>query len=473
MKQSAFVVSVFAGLLLVLVGWFHSRTAFAAALPGDAAIRALLAERINSNRNVGIVVGIVSPEGRRFIAYGRVNRETSVSPDKDTVFEIGSVTKVFTSALLAGMVRKGDVKLTDAVTQYLPPAASSGSKPARAITLADLATHTSGLPFWPSSLPANRDGVSAMATYTEDELFKWFSTFDVPADVGTKWAYSNIDAGLLGIALGRRANRTYDALLKERITGPLDMTSTALVPSPDLKARAAAGYDAELKSAASWNVPALAAAGSLFSSADDLLTFMDAMGNSRPPFEGVLVTMLETQRPGPGIPQALGWMIVATGPGDKGIVTHDGGTLGFTSALAYDPNTKTGVVVLSNTANGVGDIARHLLRPAIPLTTPPPAGPAPKKTEVSIDPSLMDRYAGVYEPGPGVAFTVTREGDALMIQLPGIPKLRLRPESDRDFFVAENTRVTVSFQVTAGGAVQGLLLKSPTGDTTAARTGSR
>ena len=206
-------------------------------------------------------------------------------------------------------------------------------------------------------------------------------------------------------------------------------------------------------------MPALAGAGSLHSSANDLLTFLASLDRDRSPLAGVLTAMLETRRPGPGIPQALGWWIVATGPGDDGIVVHDGGTLGFASAIAYDLKTRTGVAVLSNTASGVGDIARHLLRPVIPLTKP--AGAAPQKTEIAVDPRIFDRYAGRYEPAPGVAFVVSREGDALMIQLPGVPKLRLRPESERAFFVAENTRVTVTFEADSDGHVTRLVLRSP------------
>ena len=124
-------------------------------------------------------------------------------------------------------------------------------------------------------------------------------------------------------------------------------------------------------------------------------------------------------------------------------------------------------MVLSNSSGSVSDIARHVARPAIPLAAPLP--PAPRKSEIVIEPALLDVYAGAYEPGPGAAFTMTREGDALMMQIPGIPKLRLRPETTRDFFVAENTRLTVTFDVDAAGHVTGLLLKTPTGNVPAVR----
>jgi CubicO group peptidase (beta-lactamase class C family) len=297
-------------------------------------------------------------------------------------------------------------------------------------------------------------------------LYQFVATFEAPADAGKRWMYSNTDVGLLGELLARRAGSTYDALIENRITRPLGMTSTSVAVTPAMKPRLAIGHDAELKPAPAWNVPALAAGGSLRSTVNDLLTLLTATGDPTTVAGAAMPGMLAIRRQAPGFQQALGWMVLGTGPGE-GLLLHDGNTLGFASSVVYDPVSRTGVVVLSNSSTSVSDIARHIARPAMPLAAPLP--PAPLKTEVAIEPTLFDTYAGAYEPGPGAVFTVTREGDALMIQIPGIPKLRLRPESTRDFFVAENTRVTVTFNVDAAGRVTGLLLKAPTGNVAAVR----
>ncbi len=371
-----------------------------AALPGDLDIKRLITTRVDAERrNLGIVVGIVTPAGRRIVAHGRASLDDPRELDGDTVFEIGSVTKVFTSVLLADMVRRGEVKVTDSVFSYLPPHTSRALEN-RTISLADLATHTSGLPLWPSGIPATRDGVFSMATYTRAQLVDFLSTFPVPVDVGQKWTYSNVDAGVLGLALGVRANSNYEALLQERVTGPLRLRNTAVGLSGNMRSHLAVGHDAGRRVAPAWNVPALTAAGSLHSSVNDLLTFLEALGREDGPLAGVLPVMLATRRPGPGIPQALGWWIIAPGSQDEGILAHDGGTLGFSSAVAYDPKARTGVVVLSNTASAVGDLARHLLRPSIPLT--PPVGSAPARTEIQMDPGMFDRLLGRYEPAPGL-----------------------------------------------------------------------
>ena len=463
-----------AGLVIGSLLWSGPASAQAsnrAGLPSDIAIEKLLTVRIDAERrSVGIVVGVVTPAGRRIVSYGQASLEDARALDGDTVFEIGSVTKVFTSVLLADMVRRGEVKLTDSVFSYLPPH-TSRARESRTITLADLATHTSGLPFWPSGIPATATGVQAMGRYTDAQLLDYLSTFQVPPEVGQKWAYSNVDAGVLGRALGARLNMTYEALLQARVTGPLRMGSTAVAVSDRMRPRLAVGYDANRRIAPAWSVPVLAGAGSLHSSANDLLTFLEALGRDDGPLARLLPVMLATRRQGPGIPQALGWMIIETSAQEGAILSHDGGTLGFSSAVAYDPKTRTGVVVLSNAAGGVGDLARHLLRPSIPLT--PPASSAPTRTEIHVDPGSLDRLVGRYEPSAGVGFEVSREGDSLSIQLPGIPKLRLRAETPRSFYAAENTRLTITFDVDADGRATALTLSAPTGTTAAKRVGGK
>jgi serine-type D-Ala-D-Ala carboxypeptidase/endopeptidase len=474
MKPNVFIASVLTAFAWTLTTALSGQPASSPTLSllSDTEIRRILVDRIDVQRQgVGMVVGIVTPAGRRVVSYGTFSTSDARPVTSDSVFEIGSVTKVFTSWLLADMVRRNEVGLADPAARYLPTGMTINSATnGRTMTLVDLATHTAGLPFWPSNVPATGNNNAALAGYTVAQLFEFISTFEVPPDIGTRWAYSNIDAGLLGILLGRHVGSTFDALLAARITNPLKLSSTAITVTSEMTSRLVTGHDAQLNKAPRWNVPAMAGGGSLHSSADDLLTFMAALGDTGSPISAALPTMLETRRQGPGFQQALGWMVISRSPDDQ-ILFHDGQTLGFASSIAYDPRARTGVVVLANAAAGVGDIARHVLRPAIPLASP--TGPAPKKTEIQVDGKLFNLYAGQYEPGAGTIFTVAREGDSLMLQLPGLPKLRLRPESETDFFVAENTRISVTFEVDSGGQVTRMVLRAPTGNVPAARVERR
>ncbi len=134
-------------------------------LLNDSEIRSLVTERIKAlgseQGGVGIVVGTISSEGRKIISAGERSSDHSRSPDGDTVFEIGSVTKVFTALLLAEMTEKNEVKLNDSVAKYLPPGFKAPERDGKTISLLDLATHTSGLPFMPNESAISNDSVTA------------------------------------------------------------------------------------------------------------------------------------------------------------------------------------------------------------------------------------------------------------------------------------------------------------------------
>jgi serine-type D-Ala-D-Ala carboxypeptidase/endopeptidase len=383
--------------------------------------------------------------------------------DGDTVFEIGSVTKVFTALLLAEMARTGEVALTAPVAEYLPAGVRVPGRNGRSITLLDLATHTSGLPFMPDEVPVFAP--SSTAKDAAGRLVQFLARYELPRDIGSEWEYSNIGYWLLGEALASRAGTDYESLLEARVVGPLGMSSTSVAVEPPLKTRLAVGHNAVSQPAPSWHTLStyadMAAAGGLVSTVNDLSkVFSVAMGYERSPLAASMAAMLDTRRPlDGGSDQALG--LVMTGAADDRLTFHEGGTMGFASFVAWDPGRRVGVVVLSNHIAGVSDIGRHLLRPEVPLEKPP----ATKHTEIAADPAALDACAGRYEVRDEGVFVVAREGDFLTIQMPsswGLPKLRLRPEGPRDFFVAE-VPVRVTFQTDGERRVTGMLLYPPRG----------
>jgi len=126
-------------------------------VPPDSEIRRILVDRIaGAWKGVGIVAGVIEPKGTRVVAYGSLDQGDKRPLNGDTIFEIGSVTEVFTSLLLTDMVLRGEVALADPVAKYLPAGVKVPERGGRRITLEDLSTHTSGLPRLPSNLkPAN------------------------------------------------------------------------------------------------------------------------------------------------------------------------------------------------------------------------------------------------------------------------------------------------------------------------------
>jgi len=408
------------------------------AMPSDSEIRQILVDRIDvQQQSVGIVVGVIGPDGRRVIAYGHLEKGDPRPLNGDTIFEIGSATKAFTSLLLADMVQRGEVALDDPVTKYLPPGVKMPERNGRSITLIDLATHTSGLPRLPANLMP-KDPANPYADYSVEELYQFLSTYQLTRDIGSQYEYSNLGGGLLGHVLARRAGMDYEALVRSRICDPLGMNSTRITLTPEMKARLAVGHNAALEPVESWDSPALAGAGALRSSANDLLTFLAAnLGYTKSPLAPAMAAMLKVRRPTgrPDLEIALGWHILTTN--GKEIVWHNGGTGGYRTFMGFDPRSRIGVVVLSNaeTAAGVDDIGRHLLDTSIPLTKPPSDAPKPKEhKEVTVDTKLFDGYVGRYQFAPNIIMTVTRDGDHLFAQLTGQPKAEIFPEGERDYF---------------------------------------
>lgn len=430
-------------------------------LPTDAEIRKILVNRIDvERRSVGIVVGIITPQGRRILTYGKRNQGDPRPLTGDTIFEIGSVTKIFTSLLLADMVQRGEVALTDPVAKYLPRGVKTPDWRGHQITLVDLATQTSGLPFFPTNLDAIEDPPS-VARYTFDQLYAFLSGYELLRDVGVRWEYSNVGVGLLGHALSRRAGTSYEELVRNRITGPLGMKSTGIALSRSMKARFATGHDGKLQPAPDLQMPVLAGAGALRSSANDLLTFLGAfLGDKKSSLAPAMAAMLETRRLGDemldflGAEQALGWWVL--GKGNNQVMGHGGDTPGFSSSVAYSPGMRTGVVVLSNTANSGDDLAMHLLRPSFPLSHPEGLPKAHK--EIAVDPKLFDLYAGRYQAAPNVILVIERRGDTLRFLGPMAPLVRLHPESERHYFIA-GSDTEITFDVDSNGHVTGLTLQ--------------
>lgn len=405
-------------------------------------------------------MGTIGPDGRKVVGYGALEKGDPRVLNGDTIFEIGSVTKVFTSLLLSDVVQRGQVALTDPVSKYLPAGVRMPQRNGKQITLQDLATHTSSLPRIPSNLKP-KDPANPYADYSVAQLYEFLSSYELPRDIGSQYEYSNLGGGLLGHVLARYAGMDYEALVRARITGPLDMKSTGVALSPEMKGRMAAGHDAKLKPVANWDFPTLAGAGALRSTANDMLTFLAAnLGYNETPLAPAMAAMLDVRRPTgtPGLEVALAWHIFSTPLGGT-VIWHNGGTGGYRSFIGYDPKTRIGVVVLANafTAAGVDDIGMHLLNRQAPLLNASAFLPAKERKEVAVDPKLFDTYAGRYQLAPNFVLTITREGERLFAQATGQPKFELFAEGEKEYFL-KAVDAQITFEVDAGGAVNQLVL---------------
>lgn len=328
----------------------QTTTSFSAAAPSDAEILRILAERIDvQKQGIGIVVGVIDPHGRRVVAYGALEKGDKRPLDGDTIFEIGSITKVFTALLAADMAQRGEVKLDDPIQKYLPPTVKIPERGGKQITLIDLATHTSGLPRMPENFRP-KDPSRPYVDYTVDALYSFLSSYELRRDIGIKYVYSNLGFGLLGLGLAQRAGMDYEKLVVTRICDPLGMRSTRITLSEPLRQRFAAGHSSDLVSVPEWDIHSLAGAGALRSSANDLLTFLAAMmGYTDNPLAAAQKTTLSIRRPtgAPFMETGLGWDIDARGGTE--IISKGGSTAGYNTFIGYCPKTRVGVVALANT----------------------------------------------------------------------------------------------------------------------------
>ena len=280
----------------------------------DEEILNILKDRIDSARqSVGIVTCSFDAGRQKITAYGSGGAPNERPLDGDTVFEIGSITKVFTALLLTEMVMRGEVALDDPVAKFLPANVKVPNRDGKQITLLDLATYSSGLPRIPDGL-ANGSG-NPYATYGADQLYAFLSGHTLRFDPGTHYEYANLGFGLLGHVLAVRANKSYEDLVVSRICAPLGLGDTRISLNPSMRGRLAQGHLADLKATSNWDFLALAGAGALRSTANDLVKFMRATCLSEPgaPLRPAIDLLLQTRRPTAALNSkvALGWFVLS------------------------------------------------------------------------------------------------------------------------------------------------------------------
>lgn len=290
----------------------------------------------------GVVVGVVRQEEEDYFVFGDVPEEG--------IFEVGSITKPFTGILLAEMASRGELALEDPVRSHLPEDVIVPRRGERQIALADLATHTSGLPRLPPEFEP-RDPSNPYADFTVENLYAALARTELLFETGTAAEYSNFAFGLLGHLLELISGIPYSHLLEERICEPLKLTDTFIDISPTQSHRRVLGYDSSGKQVPHWDPGAILGAGGIQSSIQDMVRFVKA--NLEPPERGIGEALTSAQHPRVEREErhrmGLGWNLLART--DSSVVTwKNGGTGGFESSCAFHRPSEAGVVALSNSS---------------------------------------------------------------------------------------------------------------------------
>ena len=309
-----------------------------------------------------LAIALIDEKGTSYHFFGQAT--------KSSLFEIGSITKVFTATLLANMLIRQEVEF-GSIACYLPKELKL-EPTTKNITLRQLAQHTSGLPRLPENLDPEAPA-DPYADYTKEALYTYLKTFKAPDNLPTQYAYSNLGAGLLGHLLSRAGGKSYEELVRQRICEPLAMTDTAIELSKEQQALLLHGhYDGNV--VPHWNFHVLAGCGAFRSTIVDMARFARAnLGLVVTPLRDTLeaTRRFRCDTNVPKLKIELGWHLWQRF--DEELVWHNGGTFGFHSFLGFMPRRIRAVVVLSNSFENVDDIGLHLLDNRWPLTTMRPS----------------------------------------------------------------------------------------------------
>ncbi|HWD14248.1 serine hydrolase [Pseudochrobactrum sp. sp1633] len=416
-------------------------------LPSDADITQILTDRIDRDQaGTGIVVAVVENGKARFTSHGYFGRDDLRPVDEYTLFEAGSITKIFTNLLLAQLVLDGRIDLDAPITNYLPAGTILPDFEGRAITAFDLSTHSSGLSGLPDDLMAA--GLKNPYTgYGRQAFLDWLAGVRITRPIGQTFEYSIAGTALLALAITHVDGRSYAQMLQEVILDPLGMQQTSLALTGTVRPDMATGHDLSGAPVSHWDFDVFAPAGALITSASDLTKFMTAAsGQMETPLTPAFNLLLERTRSAGDGTKRVGLGPFISKLAKRTIVWHNGKTGGFNSFAGIDRENGNGVIILANriSTSGIEDIGAHLLDKEQQLVQQPKP-----RMVARIDPALLQNYTGIYQLGLMTFMTVTAEQGQLFIQLTGQQRFAVYPESETKFFVRE-VDAQISFSVRDG-----------------------
>jgi CubicO group peptidase (beta-lactamase class C family) len=326
----------------------------------DSAVNRPLSTYMRTKGNVGLSAGIFYGGKDYYFNYGETRLENSLLPTNHTLYDIGSITKTFTSTLLALAVNEGKVKLSSPITEFLPD--SVASNPAlKGITLVQLANHTSGLPRMVTNWERTVTHIGQpYSNYDTKHLFSYLKSVKGIRPPGMKYEYSNSAVGLLGVILEKIYETPYPELVTKYILIPAKLNQTKFAIKGSDTALLAQGYTEILIPAAPWEFKAMQAIGVLKSSAMDLLLYgkLQLSDAPTPLSKAIKLTHVLTYKEDQAS-IGLGWHFLG---GNPKIVWHNGATGGYRSLVCVDRERNIVVVVLTNNASNGDTVGFEVMR---------------------------------------------------------------------------------------------------------------
>jgi D-alanyl-D-alanine-carboxypeptidase/D-alanyl-D-alanine-endopeptidase len=388
-------------------------------------------------------VGLVDGDDIRTLSYGKMANNKAA--DESTQFEIGSLTQTFTALLLARDIGAGKLTPNTPIATLLP-GFHIASRNGKFITVENLATQRSGLPWLPSNFsPASLD--VPYRDYGDKELRKFFAAFSLTRDPGETYEDSTLGIGTLGFALSQSSGSFEQRVTREILT-PLGMLQTRFAPRAWDRVEAP-GHSADKEPARDWQWDVLAPAGTMVSSGGDMLTYLRAnMGIGRSPLYPAM--QLAQQARADSMPDnriGLVWMTQHRSGTD--VIWHHGITAGYASFLGFTGDRRRGVIILASAARSVDDFGFAILRNDWPLP--------PRHPDITLTAEQLGDYVGSYLLDSHFVVSVSREDRQLLLEIPGRPMFLIFSIGG-DEFVLDSGDLSIGFRRNRAGRVDQLVL---------------
>jgi len=331
-------------------------------LPSD--IEKETQNRIELGYHLGTVIGIIDKDGTRYYGFGQMSLTDSLKPDRNSIFEIASVTKTFTTALVADLELSGEIEINTSIEQYMPVFKHISAKSKRIITLEDLINHTSGLPRNPNN--TTTDDSNRYQDYSVDDLNEYLSNFTIE-DSTKNYLYSNLAYLVLENAIESKMGTSYESLMQERILEVLDMSDTHFVVPNEMRDRLVTPFRTG-QHVDELDMGEFPASGGLKTTAKDMLRFLAAQLGQYPTTLDKALKLTQVERfTNNEETLGLAWEIMKREESGKTIHYHKGGSNGFVSFAGFNLEDQIGVVVLTNGHRWFSDLGFKILDPTYPL----------------------------------------------------------------------------------------------------------
>lgn len=447
-------------LLLVILIQASFIPKLAAKDKGVALISDIVEHHLKQQKLVGVSIVLVENSKLSHLSFGKLSKGKSQLITPNSIFEIGSISKTFTAAALASMVKHGKVSLNDPVQKYLPKTVQLPNWKGQPITLESLSNHTSGLPRLPDNLPLS-DPTDPYADYTIDLMYAFLSSFELKRDIGVQVEYSNLGTGLLGHVLALIDKKTFEDMIIDRILHPLGMNNTSVSIVDTEKFPLSDGHNQLLSKVKYWNLETLAGAGAIKSNGNDMGKYLKAQIENEPLNDILALTHEQTTPSQPNrLKLGLGWFIDESN--NENVLWHNGQTGGFSSFIGFNKAEKRGIVILTNSINSLDKLGMAYLKGTLTQLYDDTVN------TLILEQTTLDNLTGKYVLSPEFIISVTNQDKQLFIQATGQPRFPFVAKSNSEF-VNLDLNARIVFEQNKKGDVIALALKQNGNDLRARR----